>query len=622
MDDNKNMRILRGNQRFAGSPSGDIKLTPFIESDKRTLIQGDRNKVLNLVEQFQTEREYCSTYRFYGKIDMVYNNVITGRTEDTKFLNSMYFLPDWQGCRDVTIPNYPVAYGGPPCDGIPPSMAFSMIPPEDYGSSERNTVYNELTSYQDNWVLYISYVCGTDSGQTMQYYSEYSPNSGMQFKAGDGIPFIMSEEIGGRSTIVRLTTPVPHGLKPGDYIELQQSAANGGNITPIGGGTIIDNLPIDYVITGTTYTTSQYRFKVDSIGSVLANSKDYVINLLVKSVGTTNITQNCLGTSKRIANISYPIRSKSIYYVHKHMLVTNPQDYTLDRTGFEFGIYKEKGRHFKSKKTPDGYPKKTIIRQEFESYLWNINKDIDREMYRDNLGRPVGDYHLTILPVNRNLLWHYQAPANSPAGYGWDWNFRKDGNVDPFVNNDTNPTNLTQTTTDGVSPLPVSGDTYRGAFVEYNPFDLEEKIISNISHSLKFNKGNGADDYMANDSGGLIESIYQYSPHNIIPVRKFAKSINTETQFSLAPQYAFYSTVESKFMWRPVLPISVYDTDTNGVDYPYLNNAHYPYKELEFTIKPIGPVLIDCNPNLDSLLAPCYTSETITQLAKFSDGCQ
>ena len=57
MDDNKNMRILRGNQRFAGSPSGDIKLTPFIESDKRTLIQGDRNKVLNLVEQFQTERE-------------------------------------------------------------------------------------------------------------------------------------------------------------------------------------------------------------------------------------------------------------------------------------------------------------------------------------------------------------------------------------------------------------------------------------------------------------------------------------------------------------------------------------------------------------------------------------
>ena len=75
-------------------------------------------------------------------------------------------------------------------------------------------------------------------------------------------------------------------------------------------------------------------------------------------------------------------------------------------------------------------------------------------------------------------------------------------------------------------------------------------------------------------------------------------------------------------MWRPVLPISVYDTDTNGVDYPYLNNAHYPYKELEFTIKPIGPVLIDCNPNLDSLLAPCYTSETITQLAKFSDGCQ
>ena len=64
-----------------------------------------------------------------------------------------------------------------------------------------------------------------------------------------------------------------------------------------------------------------------------------------------------------------------------------------------------------------------------------------------------------------------------------------------------------------------------------------------------------------------------------------------ETQFDLSPQYATYSTVESKFMWRPVLPIGVYDTANNGVDYPYLNDAHYPYQELEFTLKPIRPVL-------------------------------
>ena len=617
MGDNKNIRIVRGSQRFAGSPDRDIKLIPYIDVDRRELIQGNRNRVLNLVEQFQTEREYCSTYRFYGKIDIVYNNVITGKTEDSSFIESMYFLPDWQGCRDITIPNYPVQYGGPPCYGLPPSMAFSMIPSQDYGSSEMSTSYNEVTSYQDNWVLYISYVCDSDSGQTMQYYSEYDTPSGIQFKAGDGIPFIMSEEVNGRTTIVRLTTPVPHGVKPGDFIELQNTP------TAIGGATVIGNLPIDYTITGTTYVSNQNRFKVDSIGSVSANSKDYVINLLVKSVGTTNITQNSMGTFKRIANISYPTRSKSKYYIHKHMLITNPQDYTLDRTGFEFGIYKEKGRHFKAKKTPDGYPAKTVIRQEFESFLWNINKDIDRELYRDNLGRPISDYYLTIFPVNRNLLWHWNTTASpkSPAGYGWGWNFRKGGKVDPFVDNDVNPTNISQTTTNGVSPLPLSGETYRGAFVEYNPFELKEKIISNISHSLKYNKGDGADDYMANDSGGQIESIYQYTPHNAIPVRKFATTINTETQFDLSPQYATYSTVESKFRWRPVLPIGVYDADANGVDYPYLNDAHYPYQELEFTLKPIGPVLIDCNPNLDVLLAPCYSSETITQLAQFTDGC-
>ena len=45
MDDNKNIRIVRGSQRFAGSPDRDIKLIPYIDADRRTLIQGNRNRV-------------------------------------------------------------------------------------------------------------------------------------------------------------------------------------------------------------------------------------------------------------------------------------------------------------------------------------------------------------------------------------------------------------------------------------------------------------------------------------------------------------------------------------------------------------------------------------------------
>ena len=48
MDDNKNIRIVRGSQRFAGSPDRDIKLIPYIDADRRTLIQGNRNSVQDL----------------------------------------------------------------------------------------------------------------------------------------------------------------------------------------------------------------------------------------------------------------------------------------------------------------------------------------------------------------------------------------------------------------------------------------------------------------------------------------------------------------------------------------------------------------------------------------------
>ena len=47
-------------------------------------------------------------------------------------------------------------------------------------------------------------------------------------------------------------------------------------------------------------------------------------------------------------------------------------------------------------------------------------------MYYDNLNRPVIDLYLSIFASNRNLIWDYTS-GNSPCGYGWGWNFRKNG---------------------------------------------------------------------------------------------------------------------------------------------------------------------------------------------------
>ena len=77
MGDDKNIRIVRGESKFAGSPNRELKLQPYLDSTNRQLNEGDRNLVLNLRDQFDFERAYSTIYRLYGKIDVLYNNILT-----------------------------------------------------------------------------------------------------------------------------------------------------------------------------------------------------------------------------------------------------------------------------------------------------------------------------------------------------------------------------------------------------------------------------------------------------------------------------------------------------------------------------------------------------------------
>ena len=91
----KYIRIVRGESKFAGSPNRELKLQPYLDATNRQLTEGDRNLVLNLRDQFDFERSYSTIYRLYGKIDVLYNNIISGTTQDTDFMGSMYFIPDY-----------------------------------------------------------------------------------------------------------------------------------------------------------------------------------------------------------------------------------------------------------------------------------------------------------------------------------------------------------------------------------------------------------------------------------------------------------------------------------------------------------------------------------------------
>jgi hypothetical protein len=605
MSNKKNIRIVRGESRFAGAQNKDISLQPFLTAEQRAMIEGDRNLVLNLRDQFDFEREYSTTYRPYGKIDILYSNQITGVTNDSRVLEYMYFTPDYIGCPDPAIASPGLGYWtGPPCVGLPPSDLFTFMPPYRYGITTASQ-FSSLDSYQDNWVAYISYISGCDTGQTMSF-SMGDGTDGINFNSGDGIPArIQVVTTDGKETI-RITTASPHGISSGEFVELQSSVS----INSFGGANLVPTVPITSDINNVSNTVNQNIFKVDFLGNEFANSESYVLNIYTKGIDPAAVPTNSFCVIKRIINLDNINETRSTYCTHIHKLITNSSDYTLDRTGFENGIYNKKGRVYKSRRTPDGYGDKTAIIEDFKSFLWNINLDIDVEEFSDNLNRPLTELYLTIFQTNRNLMWHYEAPANSPTGYGWEWNFRHNGFIDPFVDNNTNPTNLFQNNTNGLDPLPLSGTTYRGAFVEYNAFELKERVISEIKHSLKFNR-----DAMYEFAGypntsipsQYVKSIYNYQPHHRIPIRKLSTTISYEDSLFTTPPYATYSLSEGTFRWRPILPIDFFEDGDNGVSYPFLNDAHYPYLNTEFKIE---PVMFG------------YSSSSINVVSEFVDVCE
>ncbi len=594
MSNEKNIRIVRGEARFAGSPNNDVQLQPFLESTQKQIHEGDRNLVLDLRDQFDFERAYSTQYRLYGKIDILYNNIISGSTQDTTFMRSMYFIPDFLGC--------PQTAGVPPttCSGLPPASTFTIIPPKRYGIFASQAGWEPLLAHQDNWVQYISYVNDADSNQRMMYYTDYSTNSGMQFVSGDGIPFIPITTNTDGKEVLQIITPVRHGVLPGEYIEIQSGA------TTMGSANLMTNVTIP--VTFPSPAGPQTIFKVDYLGNGLENSEDYVMNITTVGLDVTSIPANPVGTLKRVINPENMLETKSEYYCQIHKLITNPNDLTVDKTGFERGIYNKRGRVFPRKRTPD-YIQKSVLTQAYDSFLWNCNYNINSDDYYDQFNRPLTEFYLTILTTNRNLIWDWNPGINSPAGYGWGWNFKKNGVVDPFVDNGTSPVNLTQTGNQGVNPLPLSGSTFRGAFAEYNPFELKERVISEIGHSLKFNRDTM---YKVGGTPGydFVESIFKYNPHHKIPIRKFSNYISYNDSLFTSPQYAVYSLSEETFRWREILPVEAYEDGDNGVSYPYLNDAHYPYHNLEFKIEAVGPALIP------------LTSGTISILTEYTDGCQ
>jgi hypothetical protein len=199
--------------------------------------------------------------------------------------------------------------------------------------------------------------------------------------------------------------------------------------------------------------------------------------------------------------------------------------------------------------------------------------------------------------VQRGYMGYFNPPAltfnGSPTAIdiGWDFNFLENS-VDTWwdhsstVNKDEIP--LDSYTVNSLNfyfnkILPL-GSVIKGDFCEYNDFEQNEYVLSNINHKYSFNPT-----LLWDASPVNLPSGYVYKPHNEITIRVFSDDIETgkKGEVDNIPSYAWFSETEQTFFWRDIYSYGFIDGDGRGVNYPFLNGAHYPFSNILFNQYPI-----------------------------------
>lgn len=570
----ENYKLIPVDKQYKGAPLVDTTLNINLEDTSRHLIEGDITVPLNLTERFNDERQNFSLYRIYGKLQPYIENAYSGRADQTisNLIYNMYLTTSYFSANTTsTSVNFL---------GYPDFSEFDFV---------RDDV-DESVNDETNWNLYITVPTTCNELQEMTYTAVDGGDS-MNFTSFEGIPYyITNKKVGGKN-LLEFTCPVPHGLEKGNYVKLDIKEPN------------------------YNFDNGISTYPIYSLGNNKRKSDKFVFNLYIPQVdtGSNPISDGTLGVFRRQLVKSDPT-SISNYYVLVHEIVTNVEDYQITKCAFAEGVFKREEK-FQSKEETPNAENKIAVKQAYPTYVYTFTKDINVKKYLDNLKRPITTLYVTTLL--RNNLGYFDYPPK----YGWGWNFPYSFS-DTNVGNQTvkgNPNDLQPVTgliysyPGGIpgplkSGLPlVPGDKLRGAFTEYNTHELKERTISDIKHNFNFNG------QVFSGSEG-----YTYKPHYPVEIRVYSDYIESGDPNKIAniPSYSTYSEIEKTWKWRDIYEIGFVE-GTNGVDYPFLNAAHYPKKDINFfTSRTVRSTAFDDNASI-SLSGANDTIENFT-----IDGCE
>jgi hypothetical protein len=546
--------IIPSGLRYKGAPSIDEEISLTLQEQSQELTEYDRTSTLNLAQIYDDERQENTIFRPTFKLTYLYDNTYFGTTTYLPFQYNLYFVDPLSSKQSGIWKGFPQYY------------EFDFYRPN---IGDNHIQYKAKSAYTYNWMYYLTYPYENDSDRLLTYNS--TTNNDVNWIASSGIPFSIVNNTQNGNGLVSFICIAPHGLTTGEYVELSLTY-RGSNI-----------------------------FQVYSIGNGLFGSDVHVFNLF--NIGFTGSTFNngTIGTFRRVINPDNLTETRSKYYVKKYKVLTNLTDLAITKAGFEKNVFGEERKLEYSSITPNNV---TRISQKTSSNSYDVtsNYDLNFAGFLDNQKRPLNEISLTI--VNKGYSGYFNQPFNSVGlKQGWEFNLAKTATPWWDLNNQRSNTSIpvsAYTLTNGATKTFYynsdlkSGDIMDGDFCEWNDYEQFERVVSAYYHKIKFNQTifQTTNNFSTNSPG------YYYKPHNSMVLKVFSDYIETAElgQIDNVPSWAFYSTADQQFRWRDIYTYGFIDNLGRGVDYPYLNSAHYPYTQAIFRLIPEG---INYNDNLD-----------------------
>jgi len=565
-------RILHPEKRYEKAPSEEMSISVTLQGNRKLLTNDDRDVVLNVAELFNTERQESKNYKIYGKIKMVFRNMYSGGTQYDYLLQRLALVGDGSnGNFEGYLPYNEFAFlrqdvlretiPTPKVDDYYAFTGFTTTITGTTGSTLHNTI-TPINAPYFNWNLHLSYVYTHDANFPMMY--TLSGHTGLtcngvqciSFVSGDGIPFRVTEN----GSTYKLTSPVEHGMNQGEYI-------------------ILDNFP----------------YYINYVADETYNSDKYVINIMKSQIpsGVTTFS-NLIVIGKRCLDKENITGTTSQYYVHKMKTLRGVDDYILDKAGFESPIWRdEKKILFENSK---GTNDVLVERNRMESVLFDIKEPFILSGLTNNLGYLPTEVYISVVLRNGNGYFVY------PPKVGFKFNFHNYWIDEHFSGTDSLESALTGTpfsrNGNGESFLFTSGNTIptgtilTGAFIEYVPTEMKERVISESLYKFYCDPNNfnyGQTGQTATFSGATIDNPfgYFYQPHYRIKLRELSPYVETTDVLNIEnlPQNAKYFSNENLWKWRDLYDHGYIDDLGYGTDYPFINNIHYVKSDINFYLK-------------------------------------